>query len=705
MLLILDNAEHLLLEVALLCERLLRELPGLSILVTSRELLRTAGETVYRLRPLETPAEDDRCTAAEIMAFPAVRLFLERAESVGAVVALSDADAAIVAGICRKLDGIALAIELAAGRADAFSLEELASLLDSQIALRWHGRRTAPSRQRTMNATLDWSYRLLIEDEQTVLRRLSIFVGGFTLEHVQAVVSGSGLDEAAALEAFGGLVAKSLVSRDAGGSGIPRYKLLETTRAYSAQKLVEAGEHDALRRRHAEYFRDRLQQLESELDSLKDKRDSRAAELDNIRSALRWAFGPEGDAVLGVDLAAYASLVLLENALFAECIDWMIRARDVLSRLEIKASKQELLIETSLGNSEIFELGYSDQRKADWPRVLELATKLGDTPRQVNTYLALWSFEQRAPNYERGFKQALECAEAVKDIEDPNPTAIAEWMLGITKLRLGRLADAQIHLQRLVESDTETARMVQLRGTGYDHRVSAMAGMANLLWLRGLPDKSREWGSRAVDEARRLGRPAPIFAALMWTGLNKYFFETDIELLEQDLVELLERARARSAEGYEGAALCILGLCQNRRGDYEAAKPLVSKGLQLLAKTRFGPLNMIVRTHMCEAVVQAGELEIARELMNGIQEDDRNPEHWCKSELLRVEAVLKSAGREREAAEKLLAEICQPGATARRAELGVEELPRFGEAICIRWTQDGCGRCSYACLREVQRRL
>src|SRR6266478_3229208 len=193
MLLVLDSCEHLIESIAPLAERIFREAPEVHILATSREPLQVEGEQVHRLDPLAFPPNDESLTATCALTFPAVQLFVERAAAHGGF-RLNDADAPIVGKVCRKLDGIALALELAAGRVGVHGINGIASLLDSPCRLLWQGRRTALPRHRTLNAMLDWSYNLLDESERAILRGLSVFVGAFSLEAAEFVVAGDIFD-------------------------------------------------------------------------------------------------------------------------------------------------------------------------------------------------------------------------------------------------------------------------------------------------------------------------------------------------------------------------------------------------------------------------------------------------------------------------------------------------------------------------------
>jgi predicted ATPase/DNA-binding winged helix-turn-helix (wHTH) protein len=258
-LVVFDSCEHVVESAAALAVDLLKSAPGLSILATCREPLCAEGECVRRLMPLKVPATTRKLTATEALAFPAVQLFVERAIERLDTFELTDADAPIVAEICRKLDGIALAIELAAGRVDAFGLRELATLLNDRFRLLMRGRRTALRRHQTLSAALDWSYEFLQECERIVLRRLAVFDSYFTLESAFAVAGDCKIAVLDVVNALANLVANSLIIADI-GSDIVYYRLLETTRVYARGKLAESGELGHVTQRHAENLQNVLEQ-------------------------------------------------------------------------------------------------------------------------------------------------------------------------------------------------------------------------------------------------------------------------------------------------------------------------------------------------------------------------------------------------------------------------------------------------------------
>jgi predicted ATPase/DNA-binding winged helix-turn-helix (wHTH) protein len=264
LLLVLDSCERVLEDVGRVVEDVLKNAPGVKILATSRERLRAPFESVQRLSPLAVPRASADLTVAEALGFSAVQLFVERAAAHLDGYELSDSDVPMVCNICRKLDGIPLAIEVAASRVEAFGIRGLAAILDDRFPLSMRGRRTALPRHRTLAAALDWSYEVLPAPEQMLLRRLSVFAGDFTLDAMIAVAADAADADHSAdevIDALANLVAKSLVTADISGP-VVRYRLFNTTRVYARLKLAESGELDDIARRRAEY--DRASAAESE---------------------------------------------------------------------------------------------------------------------------------------------------------------------------------------------------------------------------------------------------------------------------------------------------------------------------------------------------------------------------------------------------------------------------------------------------------
>jgi non-specific serine/threonine protein kinase len=287
-LIILDNCEHLIDPCALLVDQLLREYPNATILCTSRETLRVEGEITYRVPTLALPVSGEAVAATRegLSAYEAVALFLERAATVNPRLQVTAANAAVIVEICRQLDGIPFAIELAAARLNALTPEALLTRLNQRFRLLTGGNRTALPRQQTLHALLDWSYNLLGSAEQCLLRRLSVFAGGWLLQDAEGVCAGDGVDELDILDLLSGLVEKSLVISRPTADGEPRYDLLQTVRQYAEEKLEETEEAARLRERHYAYFLQLADCIFKTSESVARKR-LHTDELDNIRTALQ----------------------------------------------------------------------------------------------------------------------------------------------------------------------------------------------------------------------------------------------------------------------------------------------------------------------------------------------------------------------------------------------------------------------------------
>src|SRR5262245_12765711 len=330
LLLIVDNCEHVITEAARVAEALMRTCPRLSILASSRERLAIAGESVVRVPSLPAPEASGALTAERAGEYAAVRLFVERASALGCGFVLTDANAATVGAICQRLDGIPLAIELAVPRLRVLSLEQLAHGLDERFRLLTAGSRTALPRQQTLHALIDWSYALLSAAEKILLARLSVFFGNAALASITAVVAGDEIPSQEVGDLLLSLVEKSLVHADPAGSEF-RYGLLESTRYYASEKLADGPR---MRRRHAGYFAARLAQATAAWEKTPTQQWIACYEpdIDNVRGALEWAFGPDGDVAVGLELVAHSHVLWAELGLILEHRRWVVAALDKVGK-------------------------------------------------------------------------------------------------------------------------------------------------------------------------------------------------------------------------------------------------------------------------------------------------------------------------------------------------------------------------------------
>lgn len=324
-LLVIDNCEHVRAASADLVATLIERAPRLKILATSREPLDLAQERTYRLDPLTLPAPG--ADAETVARSDAARLFVARARQQQPDFALTTASAPLVAQLCIDLDGMPLALEIAAARMQTLSVEQIAARLDDRFRLLTRTTATSTRHHQTLRTVLDWSYDLLAQDERSVLRRMAVFVDGATLAGIAAVVADPAIDAHAAVDVLARLDKRSLVVAS-GGSGLPRYHLHQTTRAYALERLAEAGETTDVQRRHAEHYRDLFSEIFDRWQGMSDAEWHAACtpELGNVRAALAWALDG-GDAALGITLAAVAVRLFVNNlADRNEAREWIAHA-------------------------------------------------------------------------------------------------------------------------------------------------------------------------------------------------------------------------------------------------------------------------------------------------------------------------------------------------------------------------------------------
>ncbi len=483
LLLLLDNCEHVIGQAASVVHRLLGSCPTLFILATSREALGVAGETVFQVPSLNLPGpmrtRDEHGDHAEewldhVRRSDAVRLFVDRASAAMPAFALTAAEAPAVVEICRRLDGIPLAIELAAARVTLLSVDEIASRLGDRFRLLTGGRRTALPRQQTLQALIDWSWQLLSEPEQQLLQRLSVFAGGWTLEAAAAIarLADEPEDELDTLERLGHLVDRSLVDVDR--TGTTRYRLLETIRQYARDRLLEAGEASALRDAHLDFFLRLAEENESEL---RGPRMAAAlgrldADADNLRAALEWAFDANPETALRLSLALQ---LYWRSRGMDEGRERLLRAAELVHSLPSPAA------------------GVSDERTILVARVLAAAAN-------ASWLVGLGS---------AGLRWAEEAVEVARGTDDIQARYEALGALAVTTVFSGQL-------EGVVEWTEELFRLAESVGDWWMIGFG-QAGLAQWEIERGNVAGGEARLHPAMEAAERAGSPSVIgFAALSY---------------------------------------------------------------------------------------------------------------------------------------------------------------------------------------------
>lgn len=642
MLLILDNCEHVIAAAALLAERIFQAAPGIHLLATSREALRVPGEHIHPLDPLATPPDQPGLLARDVLLYPATRLFMDRAGASGAMPALDDADAQVVAGICRKLDGLALAIELAARRVTTYGLRQTAALLDERLALSWLGQRTARPRHQTLQATLDWSYELLDPREREVLCRLAVFVGRFSLEAARQVVADEALTQAQVVDAIASLAEKSLLAvHRAGGSA--QYRLLESTRAYALAK-ADAQTSEASARRHALHFRTRLERMAAEHDAFSGDtaRASDLADLGNVRSALAWCFDRGGDKDLGLSLAVAAVPAFMAMSLLAECHAWSKRALAELTPAA-RGSAVEMHLQAAVGLSQMFTRGNSDEVRHALERSLQVAEALGDGASQVQLLARLQIFHERIGDFVESLSHANRCARVAASIDDPTARAIADSLVGLSNHLLGDQAGARHFLEAAIAGSTLSRQGTSIY-SGFDFHNRACISLARTLWLQGHPSQAMALAQRAVDEARALNHPVTLCIALIW-AVSVYLWAGDLERAERDIDSFIAFAESHSLTPYLAVGRGVKGELCVRRGDAEPGVRALQGCLVELRESRYELLTSAFNLTLAEGLVMTGRHDEALALMDDtLALVHAKGDLYNLPELLRVKARALSGG-------------------------------------------------------------
>jgi predicted ATPase len=648
LMLVLDSCEHVINAAANMARALLHTNAGIRVLATSREPLRTEGEYLYRLPPLAVPAADT-ADLEELLSHGAVLLFVTRAQAADPRFSVDGRIGAAAAAICRRLDGMPLAIELAAARSAALGIEEIASRLDDRFQLLTGGRRTALPRHQTLRATLDWSYQLLSESERIVVRRLAIFAGGFNLAAATAVASSP---EIAASEVFDGvanLVPKSLVTPDV-GDGAVQYRLLETTRAYALEKLTESGEFASVARRHAEYYRDLFEETAAEWETQSVLQWSAAYKLriDNLRAALDWAFSPRGDASIGVTLTVLSLPLWMHLSLLSECRARVEQALLNLSSQRTRDTRDEMRLHAALGASLIYTKGPTPGTGAAWTSALEIAEKLGDTECQLQALRGLWAYRLNSGEYRASLELAQRFLRVAACPEvDPAVLPVGDRMIGTSLHYLGDQTDARRHIELMLADYIPPVRRPDTTRFQFDQRVTARATLPRVLWIQGFPDQAMRIAQTNIEDARAIDHALSLCNALADAACPIALFTGDLEAGERFVTMLLDHSAKHAFAFWHALGHAFEAILVIQRGDVVIGVPLLRGALDDLRQTGFlhcypGFLGAFAEACGRAEEVPQGLVAIEEALVRS----ERAEGGWCVAELLRIKGdlVLQEGG-------------------------------------------------------------
>lgn len=649
-LLLLDNCEQVSAAVAAAAGHLASDLGRSALLVTSREPLRARQEHVFRLSPLSCPDITSPITAAQAQRFPAVALFVARAHEQAGYV-LSDDDAAAVAAICRRLDGLPLAIELAATRLDRHRPAELLQLLQDSFSLLSRNATTAPARQRTLLATLDWSYRLLSEAEARILRFAAIFVLDFTLDDLVAILGGAGLDPADIVTGIENLVAKSFVLADL-SRGSRRYRLFESSRSYAMTRLNAAGERDQAYRRLAEHLLAVLERAEREWQWRvgEDWIAEHGPRSEDLRRALAWAFGEAGDSVVGIRLTVAAIPLWEALASVHETTTRVKEALDIANGLPAC----DVSLKTKLASSRAWSLTFTAERlpatAAPWIDGLHLARDAGDTEYQLRALWGLATYEMYTGKPSAAIGRMLEFESIAERAQDWSAIPDGRRLLARLRAYVGEVHEAGAMLERLALRFDRLEKRARITRFQIDRYVGIRNSLAFVRWLQGQSESATTTAAQAVDAALAIDHAVSHCHALAFAAVPLALWSGDLDRAAEGVGALRDNPVVRSAAIWRRHTHFFEAALRHAHAE-RAAVDAMGESLDDLLETGFVILRPMYLAMLADALLDEGRVaEAQRRIDDAIKRSEQHRERWCRAELLRVQGRVQAANGNREQA-------------------------------------------------------
>jgi predicted ATPase len=634
-LLVLDGCEHLIEDATRFVEAVLNRTTSVRFLATSREPLRGSGERVHRLLPLDVPAA--QVSLDEALRFPAVQLFVERADACVGGFELRPEDVPIVIDICTRLDGIALAIELAAGRLESMGIASLSKSLTDCFKVLGRGRRTALPRHQTLRAALDWSYMLLTPAEQTALAELSVFRGRFPMRAAEAVMTGNAYDLLTTL------VSKSLVVVDPNATD-QAYRLLDTTRIYAGEKLAERGEFDRTMVRFANFLWELFEAsaLTMHTHATADVARDFGYLVPSLRACLDWAFIGEGDRLLGAKITVAALPLFFKLSLFDECIAAVTTSIGFLDANPDVDEASRMKLYTALGWPQLIAADAPGRGVEAWTASARIAERLGDVDHQLRSIWGLWVDTVNRAEPTKALMLTKQFAEVATRSPDSADIAIGVRMKGATLHWLGRHAEsADCLIAMLAEYDDLPSAGHAIRFQ-FDQRVTARIVLSRCKWFLGREQEAMADVVSTLEYAQRIGHYASLTNALAEAACPLALMSGDDELAARYVTMLRDHTKATMLDVWRTYADCFEAELVRRSGDDQAAMRQLRHGLQSLRKAGFVLFESMFVTTEARALSRLGRHSDGAAILDAILERcEVSGEAWYLPELHRAKANIQ----------------------------------------------------------------
>lgn len=639
-LIVVDGCEHVIGAVANVVEAMLRDAPHVHIVATSREPLRVEGEWIFRLDPLAMPPDAAGLTLESAIRYPAIELFVARADARSGKAPIGDEDIQSVVDICRRLDGIPLALELAAGRIEALGARGLATALDDLFAILTKGRRTALPQHRTLYATLEWSFNLLGAREQSLLVRLAIFPSRFTLNCALAIAAWGDLTPTDIVEGISDLVARSLISVDVSREEAV-FRLLETTRAYARQKLASAPYAGEVAKHHAAHCLARLADVDKwEAEEVGDLPGRYGLLVDDLRAALKWAFSATGNVDSGVSLVVAAVPLWLRLSLINECRQWVERALEHRGETNLSADSA-MKLHTARGWSMMYTAGMSGEMSAAWTLAQDIAEQLGDNDYLLRSLWGVWAAQMKSADFVAASEAARRFRKIAEHSPDVDDRAIGDRMLGTSLHFLGDQRASRLELERVLANYKPPSHRLHIVRYQVAPHIAAMMTLSRVLWVQGYPDQAAHAAEASLEEARSLDHTLSLCYSLAQSACPIALLNGDLEQASCFIDTLLEETERHRLDVWHLYAKAYQGQLILLQGDVDGGLPLIQGAADDLHKARFMQHHSAFLVALADALVVAGRLDAAdAAISQALESSESNGDGWIRPEMLRLKGEI-----------------------------------------------------------------
>lgn len=632
-LVLLDNCEHVVEQVSRTIERLMHIVPDLHVLITSQQVLNADGECIFRLAPLAIPPTH-AATKAAILGYPAAQLFIDRVVAHAHAFECADASAAAIVSICRQLDGIPLAIELAAARVPTLGVDGVLTGLANRFRLLTGGRRNAPHRHQTLRATVAWSNSLLTEDERRLFYGLSSFASAFELDTAH-VVAGFGNDRWQVADFLASLVQKSLLQTDLSGN-IVRYRLLETLREYAWEQLCSSEDIDKVLHCHTLHFLARSQQALADWKRIptREWRNRYRYDSRDIRCALSRTLAAPATLDIGIRLLTSSIPFWVEYSMLDDCRHWVSLALDVSVDL---AKDREMALQAALGTSLTWARGPIEETRIAWTRALTLAQVSNDIEIELQARYGLWLYELRTGNHDEAMSQAnamLGTASAAGDTEAIN---VARRIIGVCVHLNGDQAAAREQIDASLRENERHSSFAAFR-FGLGQHAAGLAFLARALWLQGYTGQAVSTAELAVEHANELDHACTLCCALAEGLCTVSMLNRDVESVDTTARTLIETATRHGLQFWKAYGeifqFWVIGRTDPTRLTIERTAALLATLQRTCFDFRYAPVlaNLLDNTRL-----QTHTRSMLSATADTVGQMPRR--HWAAPEFMRVAAL------------------------------------------------------------------